>query len=220
MSKTVLIFDLDDTICKEIDYLKSAYREIAIFLASKTSTTSEAIFNTMFGFYETKQNAFDLILNQYKVEGVSALDLVQIYRNHEPSIAISEEIQELLIRLKEKTFKTGLITDGRSVQQRSKLKALNLIEYFDDIIISEEFGSEKPSLKNFEYYLKKYGSNLNYFYIGDNTKKDFIAPNQLGWTSVCLKDNGQNIHKQDFDIPEFQKPKYIIENLLAVEALI
>ena len=33
--------------------------------------------------------------------------------------------------------------------------------------------------------------------MGDNLKKDFLTPNRLGWQTVCLRDDGRNIHKQD-----------------------
>ena len=39
-------------------------------------------------------------------------------------------------------------------------------------------------------------SGHRYFYIGDNPQKDFITPNELGWTTIGLMDNGQNIHTQ------------------------
>ena len=32
LSDTVICFDLDDTLYKEIDYLKSAYKEIAVWV--------------------------------------------------------------------------------------------------------------------------------------------------------------------------------------------
>ena len=35
---------------------------------------------------------------------------------------------------------------------------------------------------------QKYNSN-KYFYIADNPKKDFYAPNQLGWNTILLKQN-------------------------------
>ena len=53
--------------------------------------------------------------------------------------------------------------------------------------------------------------NANFYYIGDNVVKDFIAPNQLGWTTICLLDNGQNIHKQ-IPVEDEMKPQYEIEN--------
>ncbi len=41
--------------------------------------------------------------------------------------------------------------------------------------------------------------NAYYCYVGDNLSKDFVAPNQLGWDSICLIDHGNNIFKQDFE---------------------
>ncbi len=48
-------------------------------------------------------------------------------------------------------YKLGMITDGRSITQRNKYRALELDRFIDDndLVISEEFGSEKPSEKNF-----------------------------------------------------------------------
>ena len=39
--------------------------------------------------------------------------------------------------------------------------------------------------------------NYEYYYIGDNIKKDFIAPNKLNWNTIGIKDtNSENIHSQ------------------------
>jgi len=66
--------------------------------------------------------------------------------------------------------------------------------------------------------LKCYGqypnNDLAFYYIGDNPEKDFIAPNELGWTSICLLDDGKNIHKQNFNVSEEFLPKYRIKNIV------
>ncbi len=79
------------------------------------------------------------------------------------------------------------------------------------VIISEEFGTAKPCKKNYEVFVDE--NIKDYFYIADNVSKDFIAPNQLGWTTICLLDKGQNIHKQNFNIQKDYLPKYIISEL-------
>ena len=110
----------------------------------------------------------------------------------------------------------GLLTDGRSVQQRNKINALKLNAWFSEIIISEEFGSEKPNMNNYKYFEKIFGDGT-YYYIADNINKDFISPNNLGWTTICLKDNGLNIHKQDVSlIDKKYLAKYTIHKLSKV----
>src|SRR5690606_20317114 len=108
--------------------------------------------------------------------------LLEIYRNHVPQIDLSEDTKEILLKIKETGYKLGLITDGRSITQRNKLKALEIEELFDKIIISEEFGSTKPDERNFKAFLMD--EIDEYFYVADNPKKDFIVPNKLGWTSI------------------------------------
>lgn len=34
----------------------------------------------------------------------------------------------------------------------------------------------------------------------------------MGWTTLCLKDQGQNIHKQDFTSAIVYQPKYCFDN--------
>ncbi len=52
----------------------------------------------------------------------------------------------------------------------------------------------------------------NYFYIADNPRKDFITPNRLGWTTICLLDRGQNVHSQNFDISSKYLPHFLINS--------
>ena len=190
------VFDLDDTLYPEIDYLKSAYKFIADTILP---ATGKNIYSIMLQRYISGENVFDWIVNSYADNDteITTPYLLQLYREHKPEIKLNEDTGHLLDSLKEKNVPVGLITDGRSITQRNKLKALGLAGFFDDVIISEEFGSEKPDEKNYLYFEKKYPGKEFYF-IGDNTSKDFIVPCQLGWFTICLKNNGKNIHFQDF----------------------
>jgi putative hydrolase of the HAD superfamily len=94
------------------------------------------------------------------------------------------------------------------------LKALGIEQSFSDIIISEEFGSEKPDERNYLYYHQKYPSS-HLYYIGDNTGKDFIVPAKLGWTTICIQDRGMNIHPQQLD--RLPVPDYIVSTFKEIE---
>ena len=62
--------------------------------------------------------------------------------------------------------------------------------------------------------MNRYPECHDFTYVGDNPRKDFISPNALGWLTVCLKDDGRNIHKQDFtSITAQALPKKTIESL-------
>lgn len=216
-NSSILVFDLDDTLYKEIDFLKSAYKEIAMCLSQETAVPDHIMLENMLLYYSSGLNAFSEILKTYNITSYSVDDIISLYRQHKPHISLQKPIENMLFQLKERVFKVGVITDGRSVQQRNKIEALGLSHYFDDIIISEEFGSEKPNIANYTYFENQYGGGMNYMYVGDNTRKDFIAPNTLGWHTICLLDDGQNIHKQSFDLEKNKLPKQCITNLLDLQ---
>ncbi|RTY66252.1 HAD family hydrolase [Flavobacterium bomense] len=204
--KKAIVFDLDDTLIYEINFLNSAFREISKFIDPDNATS---IYNYMVLCYKEGKNVFEELLLIYPL--ILKDELLTIYRNHFPSIELNEGVIEVLNYCKEKSFFLGLISDGRSITQRNKLAAIGIISFFDKIIISEEFGSEKPTLENYKNFFEIEAEE--YFYIADNPKKDFISPNRLGWSTVCLKDKGLNIHQQNFDLPPEYLPIKIINSL-------
>lgn len=217
----MICFDLDDTLYKEIHYLKSAYREIAESVAWQCTSYSGSadtlvtkVLDRMLDAYSKGQNAFEE-LNRFMGLDQPISDYLHTYRTHKPKIALSEDVVLTFDTLKENGVRIGLITDGRSVQQHNKIEALELGRWIDDkdIVISEEFGSEKPSRENFVYFMKHYPQAW-FAYVGDNPMKDFVGANTLGWDTVCLLDDSRNIHKQTFEkySEEFQ-PKYKIHTL-------
>ncbi len=195
-AQTFFVFDLDDTLYQEADYLWSAYRSIAHQLLPYTDGD---ISDWMMQLYADKQNVFAAIIDKYATSIPASITLQHLlahYRGHIPAIKLAEGIIKFLDHLKASNIPMGIITDGRSITQRNKLKALGIEHYFQDIIISEEFGSEKPDPRNYRYYHDKYPGK-DFYFVGDNTTKDFIVPAQLGWQTICIKNPGNNIHHQD-----------------------
>ena len=189
----VIVFDLDDTLYKEVDYLKSAYHEIAGFIEQQFMVGG--VYEKMINFWQKGDNTFAKIISYYKLP-ITIAQLLKMYREHIPDIHLDEFTSRTLTVLSQ-TCTLGLITDGRSLTQRNKIKALGLYNYFEDsnILISEETGYEKPALKPYLYFMNKYPGCL-YYYIGNDLVKDFVAPIELGWLAICLIDDGRNIQKQ------------------------
>lgn len=195
-TNTFFVFDLDDTLFPEIDFLKSAYTYLARNIKSEDAS---ALYNEMWRRYCAKENVFQWLVQTYsnEVKHLNIDWLLTEYRHHLPNIKLPEQTASFLQTLQTNNIPCGLITDGRSITQRNKLKALGIEKYFSDIIISEEFGSEKPDPRNYNYFKEKYGDK-DFYFVGDNTSKDFIVPAALGWTTICIKNQGQHIHQQNF----------------------
>ena len=189
----VVIFDLDDTLIKELDYVKSGFEVVAKITAKKYDLDKDKIFRDLNKFFqENSKNVFNRLLEAYNIEYLSKdiLELVDAYRNHQPQIKLFDDVLEVLKILKDDGIKLGIITDGYESSQKAKIKVLKLDKLIDKIVITDTLGKDywKPSSKAFEI-VKEY-FNVQYeemIYVADNANKDFIAPEKLGMQWVQIK---------------------------------
>ena len=203
-----VVFDLDDTLYKEQDFVISAYDHIISFINKEYnydfSHLIETSINENYNLYENiiKERNINFTLEKF----------LELYRYHYPKINLDDETSSTILKLKKSNVKISIITDGRSVTQRNKISSLGILNELSMILISEETGYEKPDKHNF-ILMQNFFPDDNFVYVGDNTTKDFIAPNQLGWHTVCLLDNGRNIHEQSFNMKNIFLPKSSINSL-------
>ncbi len=211
--KKVICFDLDDTLYNEIDYLRSGYKSIARSLEKQW----QPLLARMFSLYRAGSNAFEYVEKHY---GLSINDQLELYRNHLPEIKPFAGVKALLEAIAVQEGKIAIITDGRSVGQRNKIKSLGLEDRIDLILVSEETGYDKPHPHNFNLILQEFPEH-DYCYIGDNLAKDFIVPNQLGWQTICLLDKGRNIHNNAYKFSGMSEnyPDHYIEDILELNVI-
>lgn len=201
-SSNKFVFDLDDTLYSERDFEKSGIEFVIKHFNIKHADLATILNN--------RENWIERIINgsNNPIQLQTALDA---YRNHFPAIQLYNDSKRFLEKLLSKGIEMSLITDGRSITQRNKLRALDIEPYFKHIVISEEINSEKPSENNFRAVMGNKKAE-KYIYIADNPIKDFLTPNKLGWTSICLLDRGQNVHKQNFNISSEYLPQFFINS--------
>jgi putative hydrolase of the HAD superfamily len=188
MNPKAIVFDLDDTLYLERDYVRSGFQ-----------ATGEW-FRVEFGMPDFAQRAeaafriggrgkiFDGVLISYGITPEPELvgRLVEVYRNHSPSIELLEDARICLNALRG-TRPLALITDGPSRTQRSKIHALGIASFFDSIVVTGDFGSEfsKPHPRAFLCVEESLGINgERLVYVADNPMKDFQAPRKLGWQTI------------------------------------
>lgn len=217
----VVVFDLDDTLYKEVDYVYSGYRAVAAKVATDYGVDGPTAYRWMADAFGRGENPFDALEAGLGLT-LPVAELVELYRTHKPDLHLGGEAEALLTALRAAGCRLGIITDGRSTGQRNKLEALGLFRYFDeaDILISEETGKDKTSPDNFEYFCRTYPQAEAFFYVGDNPRKDFLHPNRLGWSTICLADDGRNIHPQNIEVADEAKPRYTVNALSDILNLI
>ena len=214
----MVVFDLDDTLYKEIDFVKSGFKHIAS-LVSNVNAPEKEVYQLMLNTFLQGGNAFETVVQKYGLRLFDVNWMLGAYRNHKPRIALDDDTIRTLDRLKGDGFVMGIITDGRRNQQMNKIVALGLEQYVgkENVIINEVEERQKPDRSSFECLMEKHGKDCDYWYVGDNTEKDFVAPNSLGWTTVCLLDDGRNIHQQNFDHDSGGMPQLRIRSISELE---
>ena len=182
-----VVFDLDDTLYSEKEYVRSGYQKIAEILPEVENAAEK-----LWMLFEAKKSAIDELL---KMESIYSEEVKQAclhaYRYQIPDIHLYEGVKEMLEDFRAKGLKIGIITDGRPEGQRAKLQVLKLEKMVDYIIVTDEFGGSeyrKPNPIAFHTMKDKLGVEYaEMCYVGDNIKKDFISPERLGMVSMYFR---------------------------------
>jgi len=182
----VIVFDLDDTLYDEIEFVKSGFLEISRYLGDLK------YYDFMLGeFYRSGSGKiFNKLIEKFKLN-VSLNKLIEIYRFHKPLITLPRESKKILDFTKD--FDTALISDGNYITQQNKFFTLNLDKYIKFPIFTDFYHTKKPELKAFKMVMENF-PDKKYLYISDNPKKDFIAPKKLNWLTIRFK-NPNGIYK-------------------------
>lgn len=179
-----VIFDLDDTLYSEKQYVRSGYKAVAKLLGD------EALADRLWTYFENGKPAIDELLNELGCMGRKE-ECLEAYREQIPEITLYDGVVDLILELKSKGIKVAIITDGRVSGQKRKLQALGLDKLIDDIIITDELGGtrfRKPCDIAFRIMQCRWGLPFEQMvYVGDNAEKDLQAPKQLGMRSVFFR---------------------------------
>lgn len=188
-----VIFDLDDTLYNEIQYVRSGFEAVGEYLENSN------VADELWEYFKEKKPAIDTYLK--KIDQLDKKqDCIRIYREHKPKLYLNNGVLDILKELRNKNIKIGIITDGRPIGQRNKIDALGLTQLVDDIIITDELGGEqfrKPCDIAFRIIQRRWKIPFeNLIYIGDNIDKDFQAPRQLGMQWALINNVDSLYQKQ------------------------
>lgn len=189
--RTLVVFDLDDTLYPERDFALSGFRAVAAQveqshgIAGLDARMAELLdaghLGALFGI------ALAEVRPGHTREELDAL--LAVYRSHTPEITLFEDAARALSRFSA-NGPLGLITDGTARMQHAKIDALRIRDTFRHIIATDDLGGRsfsKPhplSFERMEAELRAHDADARLVYVGDNPSKDFIAPNARGWLSV------------------------------------
>lgn len=196
-----IVFDVDDTLYLERDYVRSGLKALDRWLRRE---------HGLRGFYTTantlfeeglRRVIFDEALGQLDLRPTPQLidEMVRIYRLHEPQIELLPDARRCLQGL-QNSFQLAALTGGPPESQHAKVEALGLTHWCLPIIYAGLKGArlDKPHPRPFLELERRSGfSGSDCIYVSDNPTKDFVAPLSLGWAVARIR-RPQSLH---FELP-------------------
>jgi putative hydrolase of the HAD superfamily len=186
-----LVFDLDDTLYREHDFVASGYRAVAEYVAGLSGRPAGEILGAMQELFirEGRRAVMQAVAERFS-PGTAGLDeLVAVYRKHEPAITLFAGYEDLLKEWR-RTYLLGIITDGTPEVQERKCRALGLYGAVDRILCTWNYGREreKPHPHSFHRMLTDLSVRpIEALYIGDSVDKDCRGARGVGMRSVLVR---------------------------------
>jgi epoxide hydrolase-like predicted phosphatase len=110
--------------------------------------------------------------------------------NFESKSVPNVALLNILPSLKERGYLTAIFSNYTS-ELRSILAEQNILQYFDEVVISGEIGLQKPSKEAFEAMFSSLGVKPQEIVFIDDTPKSLETAGELGYTPILFKDNEQ-----------------------------
>lgn len=189
-----IVFDLDDTLISEEDYIRSGYKAVAHRLCQKYPGKSSGVndpleetacFRELLELYrEDPAMVFNRFLEKHGIHfGEQDIrELIAVYREHLPEITFFEDVMPVLAMLRKMGIRTGIISDGYTITQENKVRVLGLEKLVDHVILTDRLGRDywKPDTRSFLMMSEELGVlPKELLYVGDNPTKDFYPKKQI-----------------------------------------
>lgn len=227
-----IIFDLDDTLYKELDFVYGGFGEVCLYLAHKYHKDERILYKDMLNILnkQGRGKIFNVLCKNHNIK--EPIDtLVKIYRESKPKINLYKDAEFILCHLRnnnkyitgEQVYNIGIITDGKASVQWNKIKLLGLDKIVDKIIVTDDYGPEFWKPNDFAYReMLKYFNVIpkQCMYVGDNPNKDFIGAKKIGInTARIIREIGDHMkiflnkeYEADININSLDELKNILKN--------
>lgn len=186
-----VIFDLDNVLYDEREYIKAAYRNIARFISERYGSEEELIYNKLLNDLQEKTSMYPRLFNDLLLDlGLDQKllpDLLKIYSNTTLDLRLYSASERILAILKKQGIRLGLVTNGNPETQKNKVQLLQIEKYFDSIVYARDTVKDKPDPEVYKVILRALCVKPEEaVFVGDNPYTDFCGAKQLGVKTVRL----------------------------------
>ncbi|MDD4735541.1 MAG: HAD family hydrolase [Kiritimatiellae bacterium] len=218
LAPRAVLFDLDDTLYPERQYVFSGFQAVAAHIQRVYGLL---VFNDLVQIYLAgeRANVFGATLEKHfgNVEEAVLKKVLHVFWTHTPKIQLYEDARICMALLFSRAIKVGVITTGRGGIQQKKIAALELEPLLDGIIYTDDLLNDaepgQPNADAFHILALQLEVELSELcFVGDNPLTDFAIPRRLGVKTVRIRRPGGEFSEAQPPALGFQADR-VIESL-------
>lgn len=186
-----ILFDLDETLINRRDSLNEYAKRL---YADYLSDCGEDFEHFIATFHQLDANGsirrpvfLNALATHYPVVSLEALT-EHFFTQAWTTPMLFSGVKEMLHTLRQQGWTLGLVTNGSGRLQRQKIANTDLAEYFDHIVISDEFGRHKPDVSIFQHMLERLNLDPQQsWFIGDRPDADMLGAYHTGLRAIWIR---------------------------------
>ncbi|MBZ9571143.1 TIGR02253 family HAD-type hydrolase [Methanobrevibacter sp. TMH8] len=208
-----IFFDIDGTLLDTSSFAELARRAaIDVMIENGLPSTQDEAYELLKEIIAEKgsnyNKHFNVLTKRMCGEESNLLIALGMVTYHNVKFALLRpfpKTMDVLVYLKNKGYKLGVISNGITIKQWEKLVRLDIHYFFDEVITSEEVGSEKPEKKIFEEAMNRMKCTPeNSLMIGNKLGIDIMGAVYAGMSGILVNSDLDDIISmkalENFDI--------------------
>lgn len=187
------IFDFDDTLS---DRQKSTYYKYKNFLKDNVQYKDEFELEAMVQdiiLFDERGNSrirsrIESLYNKYHLDETIIDKFYDYWYELEKEVNyLFDDTIETLIELKNRGYKLGIITNGKSSLQHRKIECTNIEHLFDEIIVSSDLNTRKPDPEIYQVMAQKLGLKCEEcVFVGDTFSTDILGAHRANMIPILM----------------------------------
>jgi len=186
-----LIFDLDDTLYPERQFVRSGFHAVASEVARRFGVPPRAALATLFHAlrHRNRGRAFQELCREHDLPATIVPELVETFRAHVPTLRLPASSIAALSAARARGWRLGVLTNGLPDVQARKAAALGLDARVDAVVYAHDSrtGFGKPAREPFQDVLERLGATAaDSVFVGDDPWCDIAGARLAGLRTILL----------------------------------